>query len=54
MSDLKEEKRICKGAERWNPDCTTVLSRYNTNDICQACLRKIPARFLPEFVEMKL
>ncbi len=54
MSDVKEIQRICVGAGRFNPECTTVLSRYNPNDICQSCLRKIPARFLPEFVEMNL
>jgi hypothetical protein len=54
MSKVKEQQRICKGVERWNPDCTTVLSRYNPNDICQACIRKIPSRHLPEFLEMKL
>ena len=36
------EDRICEGA-----DCTTRLSRFNRDELCATCHKKIPMGNLP-------
>ncbi len=48
-----ETDRICKGT-KYSVDCSTVLSRFNPNDICQQCVHKVPAKERHEYMEMKI
>ena len=48
-----ETDRICKGT-KYSVDCSTVLSRFNPNNICQQCVHKVPARERHEYMEMKI
>ena len=48
-----ETDRICKGT-KYSVDCSTVLSRFNPNNICQQCVYKVPAKERHEYMEMKI
>ena len=48
-----ETDRICKGT-KYSVDCSTVLSRFNPNDICQQCVHKVPARERHEYIDMRI
>ena len=48
-----ETDRICKGT-KYSVNCSTVLSRFNPNNICQQCVHKVPARERHKYMEMKI
>ena len=48
-----ETDRICKGT-KYSVDCSTVLSRFNPNDICQPCINKVPPRERHEYIDMRI
>jgi len=48
-----ETDRICKGT-KYSVDCSTVLSRFNPNDICQSCVDKVPPNERHEYMEMRI
>ena len=48
-----ETQRLCKGT-KYSVDCSTVLSRFNPNDICQPCINKVPPRERHEYIDMRI